>query len=653
MLTDDPNCIVTCHTALKTPEGKVSRPTQMIIVANEFKSNAAKNVPQNASKEERQQKEHKKPGTCKSSREMTNKINDKPNKLRHVPARRNPTESTAAGDGQKNESLSRKTKSNACTKKPVSRECLNLIQKDHSGKLKREVVFQINTNQSIRQNRRCQTRAQTKLTIPKSPHLSKRSRFVREPVLSTTDRELMEMATAREVAAKRRRQNNVSLNRLHQGITTLKKATHESMNSKEKTLNQVSKHPMRTRQMTTKMPQVQGPVTRSQTKHRGPPQLATSRRAIIYKYTKPKPLSTEEREAKEMNSIPKFKARKVDSRVMHRHGILGLPAMKKRKATEPIEPQLSTDNRIGRKTRKLADKEGNNSVLSNSRTHTQNTARTSNRVGKPTLTIPMSPAFMTKYRTRSITRKEANNEKDSKFQARLQTNDRKPVGLKPFQFKTHIRGKIHQQRFKESITKQEEREKVARIPRAALVPKTNSIPSVPNKPQKKDATVPSPFKLESMTLHENALVKWEREREQENQIENNLRNFIAKDNPMFSSFKAPDVPKSRPTEIAPFVFKTQSRAPLRSDFKKSVLTRNQEREAIQEKERIEKEERDKLELAEWRKSLYIKANPIPAVNADGASSTEKKTRIMKAGPQRVPQSPVFHTRTRAMLKAMR
>ena len=92
---------------------------------------------------------------------------------------------------------------------------------------------------------------------------------------------------------------------------------------------------------------------------------------------------------------------------------------------------------------------------------------------------------------------------------------------------------------------------------------------------------------------------------------------------------------------------------MRSDFKKSVLTRNQEREAIQEKERIEKEEKGKLELADWRKSLYIKANPIPAVNADGASSTAKKTRIMKAGPQRVPQSPVFHTRTRAMLKAMR
>ena len=520
------------------------------------------------------------------------------------------------------------------------------------------------------------------LTVPRSPEFAKRSRFTRGPVMSTEDRELLQVALAREEAAKRRKLNNTVAQRLHftgRAGRKTRESIHmpsSSTRSRSRVVAMKTIHEKRKAQVSTVASGIRRkpPVTRSQTLTSNAPKLATDQRASMYAYTRPKPLSTAEREAREMASMPKFKAREVDARVLRsRGGDLGVPKLPKRKATEPVEPRFMTESRVGRKTRRFgssvtttkpAAAGGQGSIVdaiapssigntgcggaaaaTQQQLQQQGDQKKKPANSRPTLTVPVSPAFLTRYRTRAQAKSTLASA------AAEPAKDKPPLrrgDVRPFDLKTGARGALWQDRFKRDMQKRDAKEKRDRLPRAALVPKTNIVPVIPPKPQSKKPTVPIPFELRSMTLHENALATWERDVQKQQEDENRLRKFVARDNPVFTSPKEREMPRIEPTKAVDVVLRTAARAPDRERFdEESQMKRDERAQARRDAMKMREEEEEK-EVARLRKSLVFNAKPMPSY------ASESKPHLRSAAVRvTVPMSPVFTTRTRSMARAMR
>ena len=471
-------------------------------------------------------------------------------------------------------------------------------------------------------------RKEAALTVPKSPRFTKRSRFNRGAVMSTEDREMLEAAAAREDAAKRRRLNSANVHRNHRAGGRA--------------------YPTRARVAAAGAVAPSGPVTRSQTRGAGPPKLATSQRASMYKYTRPKPLSTEEREAMAIAARPKFKARAVGAPVLRSRGDHGVPKVAKRKATEAVGPQLSTETRL--KVRRT----GGGGPGAGARSAPA--AAPGRAAAAASVTLPMSPKFETKYRTRS--RAAASGGAAPRLGARPAAARPKAgasagAAAGPFELRTEARGTVYRAQFDRDLKKTRDRERQQRIPRAALVPRTNTCPAIPKKPPAKPATVAKPFNLESMTLHTNALAQWERDVQRQEREDASLRSFTARENPMFTQQQAPPAPAPaarnwQPTRPVEFNFRVDSRAPERSRFNAAVQTRQELARREREAEEERKMEAEHEEVARMRKSLVFRARPA----AESASARGGAQSRLRSGAVRV--APVFQTRTtRSMVRSMR
>ena len=106
----------------------------------------------------------------------------------------------------------------------------------------------------------------------------------------------------------------------------------------------------------------------------------------------------------------------------------------------------------------------------------------------------------------------------------------------------------------------------------------------------------------------------------------------------------------QPTRPVEFNFHVDARAPERSKFNSDVQTRleltRKESEKEQEKQRAAESE----EVMRLRKSMVFKARPITVFKPEKNGQSR-----LRSGAVRVtkPQSPVFQTRTRSMVRSMR
>ncbi|KNC48609.1 TPX2 protein [Thecamonas trahens ATCC 50062] len=370
-------------------------------------------------------------------------------------------------------------------------------------------------------------------------------------------------------------------------------------------------------------------------------------------------LSTEDAELEAIKAHPGFKARPVNAKIFESCGDYGVPKVARVKPTRPITPTFASDSRIGRRTHdEPADPP---SFTFKARPVPRSVYKAPPPPAGPvsaikSLTIPHSPALATKDRASRRPEPVLSDEPPRpKFKAGLMpvfdspeplpTPKRKPLTVPvPFELASDVRGAKYRARI--------EAEREAQAAAAAAAAKFKATPlldlETPDplpRAAPKELTVPIPFELESVKRHEAA------EASRAARIAAELEAEAAQ----FSSFAA----KPAPAHDLPVFTPRRSAAPLTETqpFDLNTSRRAEEREAKAEVKAAEdavleaeraamaaaRAREEAEELAEFRKSLDFKAQPIRHYAPIRVKVSEAQLTV--------PVSPQFRTSKRSKLRA--
>ncbi|XP_049673377.1 targeting protein for Xklp2 isoform X3 [Accipiter gentilis] len=363
--------------------------------------------------------------------------------------------------------------------------------------------------------------------------------------------------------------------------------------------------------------------------------------------------TTAELEAEEMEKIQqyKFKARELDPKIFEGGPLLPKkPAVKE--LTQPIGFVLEIEKRIQERESKKQQEEEHFEFHS----RPCPTKILEDIVGVPEkkvlpVTVPKSPAFTLKSRTRMPGRDE---EKEKEVVPVIKANpmphygvpfkpkmpEQRHVEVCPFSFDARDRERqIQKEKKIEELQKEE-------------VPKFKALPlpyfdhvKLPEK-KVKNPTQPEPFNLQIDERGDAKLQSWKQQLKEDLKRQKEAACFKARPNTVV--YQEPFVPKkenkllseSLSGSIVPesFELATEKRAKERQEFEKQLAAIEAIRERHQEQVRQQQEEREKEEVAKLRQELVHKANPIRKYRSVEVKPSDQ--------PLTTPKSPNFSDRFR-------
>ncbi|XP_030358911.1 targeting protein for Xklp2 isoform X1 [Strigops habroptila] len=363
--------------------------------------------------------------------------------------------------------------------------------------------------------------------------------------------------------------------------------------------------------------------------------------------------TTAELEAEEIEKLQqyKFKARELNHKIFE-----GGPLLPKKPTvkalTQPIGFELEIEKRIQERESKKQQEEKHFEFHS----RPCPTKILEDVVGVPEkkalpVTVPKSPVFTLKSRTRMPDREE---EKEKEEVPVIKANPMPHYGV-PF------KPKMPEQRHVEVCPfsfdardkeRQMQKEKKIEELQKEEVPKFKALPlpyfdhvKLPEKKVKKP-TQPEPFNLQVDERGAAKLQSWKQQLKEDLKRQKEAACFKAGPNTVV--YQEPFVPKkqnkllseSLSGSVVPesFELATEKRAKERQEFEKHLADKEAIKERLQEKARQEQEEREKEEVAKLRQEMVHKANPIRKYRSVEVKSSEQ--------PLTTPKSPNFSDRFR-------
>ncbi|NXV90937.1 TPX2B protein, partial [Calonectris borealis] len=363
--------------------------------------------------------------------------------------------------------------------------------------------------------------------------------------------------------------------------------------------------------------------------------------------------TTAELEAEEMekNLQYKFKARELNHKIFE-----GGPLLPKKppvkELTQPIGFELEIEKRIQERESKKQQEEEHFEFHS----RPCPTKILEDIVGVPEkkalpVTVPKSPVFTLKSRTRTLSRDE---EKEKEVVPVIKANpmphygvpfkpkmpEQRHVEVCPFSFDARDRERqIQKEKKIEELQKEE-------------VPKFKALPlpyfdhvKLPEK-KVKNPTQPEPFNLQIDERGAAKLQSWKQQLEDDLKRQKEAACFKARPNTVV--YQEPFVPKkenkllseSLSGSVVPesFELATEKRAKERQEFEKRLADIEAIRERHQEQVRQRQEAREKEEVAKLRQELVHKANPIRKYRSVEVKPSDQ--------PLTMPKSPNFSDRFR-------
>ncbi|NWJ02905.1 TPX2 protein, partial [Crypturellus undulatus] len=363
--------------------------------------------------------------------------------------------------------------------------------------------------------------------------------------------------------------------------------------------------------------------------------------------------SSAELEAEELEKMQqyKFRARELDPKILEGGPILPKkPAVKE--LTQPVGFELEIEKRIQERESKKQQEEEHFEFHS----RPCPTKILEDVVGVPEkkalpVTVPRSPAFTLKSRTRMPTRAE---EKEKEVVPVIKANpmphygvpfkpkmpEQRHVEVCPFSFDSRDRERLIQKEKKIEELQKEEVPKFKALP----LPYFDTV-KLPEK-KVKNPTQPEPFNLEVDKRGATKLQNWKQQLEEDLKRQKEAACFKARPNTVV--YQEPFVPKkenkllseSLSGSVVPegFELATEKRAKERQEFEKRLANLEAQKERLQEEAKQQNEEREKEEVAKLRQELVHKANPIRKYRSVEVKPSEQ--------PLTMPKSPNFSDRFR-------
>ncbi|NXD98112.1 TPX2B protein, partial [Chaetorhynchus papuensis] len=360
-----------------------------------------------------------------------------------------------------------------------------------------------------------------------------------------------------------------------------------------------------------------------------------------------------ELEAEEIEKIQqyKFKARELNHKIFEGGPLLPKkPAVKE--LTQPIGFQLEVEKRIQERESKKQQEEERFEFHS----RPCPTKILEDVVGVPEkkalpVTVPKSPAFTLKSRTRVSGREE---EKEKEEVAVIKANpmphygvpfkpkmpEQRHVEVCPFSFDARDRERQIQKEKKIEELQKEEVPKFKALP----VPYFDQV-KLPEK-KVKTPTQPEPFHLQVDERGAAKLQSWKQQLKEDLKRQKEAACFKARPNTVM--YQEPFVPKkehkmlseSLSGSVVPesFELATERRAKERQEFEKRLADAEALRERYEEQIRQQQEEREKEEIAKLRQEMVHKANPIRKYRSLEVKPSDQ--------PLTMPKSPNFSDRFR-------
>ncbi|NXG79953.1 TPX2B protein, partial [Baryphthengus martii] len=363
--------------------------------------------------------------------------------------------------------------------------------------------------------------------------------------------------------------------------------------------------------------------------------------------------TTAELEAEETKKMQqyKFKARELDHKIFE-----GGPLLPKKppvkELTQPIGFELEIEKRIQERESKKQQEEEHFEFHS----RPCPTKIFEDVVGVPEkkalpVTVPRSPAFTLKSRTRVSGRDE---EKEKEVVPVIKANpmphygvpfkpkmpEQRHVEICPFSFDARDKERQIQKEKKIEELQKEEVPKFKALP----LPYFDQV-KLPEK-KVKNPTQPEPFNLQ---IDERGAAKqqsWKQQLKEDLKRQKEAACFKARPNTVV--YQEPFVPKkenkllseSLSGSVVPesFELATEKRAKERQEFEKRLADREATKERYQEQVRQQEEEREKEEVAKLRQELVHKANPIRKYRSVEVKPSDQ--------PLTMPKSPNFSDRFR-------
>uniref|UniRef100_A0A8C6Z8Q8 TPX2 microtubule nucleation factor n=2 Tax=Nothoprocta perdicaria TaxID=30464 RepID=A0A8C6Z8Q8_NOTPE len=363
--------------------------------------------------------------------------------------------------------------------------------------------------------------------------------------------------------------------------------------------------------------------------------------------------SSAELEAEELEKMQqyKFRARELDPKILEGGPILPKkPPVKE--LTQPVGFELEIEKRIQERENKKQPEEEHFEFHS----RPCPTKILEDVVGVPEkkalpVTVPRSPAFTLKNRTRMPSKDE---EKEKEVVPVIKANpmphygvpfkpkmpEQRHVEVCPFSFDSRDRERLLQKEKKIEELQKEEVPKFKALP----LPYFDCV-RLPEK-KVKNPTQPEPFNLQIDERGAAKLQNWKQQLEEDLKRQKEAACFKARPNTVV--YQEPFVPKkenkllseSLSGSVVPegFELATEKRAKERQEFEKRLANLEAKRERLQEEARQRDEEREKEELAKLRQELVHKANPIRKYRSVEVKPSEQ--------PLTMPKSPNFSDRFR-------
>ncbi|XP_014109617.1 PREDICTED: targeting protein for Xklp2 isoform X3 [Pseudopodoces humilis] len=358
-------------------------------------------------------------------------------------------------------------------------------------------------------------------------------------------------------------------------------------------------------------------------------------------------------EAEEIEKIQqyKFKAREVNPKIFEGGPLLPKkPSVKE--LTQPIGFQLEIEKRIQERESKKQQEEEHFEFHS----RPCPTKILEDVVGVPEkktlpVTVPKSPAFTLRSRTRVSGREERKEKEEA---AVIKANpmphygvpfkpkmpEQRHVEVCPFSFDARDRERQIQKEKKIEELQKEEVPKFKALP----LPYFDQV-KLPEK-KVKTPTQPEPFHLQVDERGAAKLQSWKQQLKEDLQRQKEAACFKARPNTVM--YQEPFVPKkehkmlseSLSGSVVPesFELATERRAKERQEFEKRLADAEALRERYEEQIRQQQEEREKEEVAKLRQEMVHKANPIRKYRSVEVKPSDQ--------PLTMPKSPNFSDRFR-------
>ncbi|XP_035422953.1 targeting protein for Xklp2 isoform X1 [Cygnus atratus] len=363
--------------------------------------------------------------------------------------------------------------------------------------------------------------------------------------------------------------------------------------------------------------------------------------------------SAVELEAEEIEKIQqyKFKARELDHKILE-----GGPVLPKKppvkELTQPVGFDLEIEKRIQERESKKQQEEEHFEFHS----RPCPTKILEDVVGVPEkkvlpVTVPKSPVFALKSRTRMSSRDE---EKEKEVVPVIKANpmphygvpfkpkmpEQRHVEVCPFSFDSRDRERLIQKEKKIEELQKEEVPKFKALP----LPYFDRV-KLPEK-KVKTPTQPEPFHLQIDERGAAKLQSWKQQLKEDLKRQKEAACFKARPNvvvhqePFVPKKENKPVSESLSGSVVPesFELATERRAKERQEFEKRLANIEARRERLQEEARQREEEREKEEVAKLRQELVHKANPIRRYRNVEVKASDQ--------PLTMPKSPNFSDRFR-------